>query len=462
MKRIFTSHNQVRDFSHRRRIRQQRGSIMLLTSVLIVGMIGMLALSIDLGFLFSARNQFQNGIDAATLAAGTALRVTIEADPAAPQQTLIAQELAVQFAGYNQVRRYTDPDPDSGEPNANNIVLASGNVVVDTGADIPKVRINTLMTMPLLFAGLFGFNSMDMGAAATASLLPVDGGTGTIGAGTATGAGCWRPLLLPDTFYDLNDQPRIVGGDIGGIARIPDQAGDYYRSRFAAGGRNAYPFVDSFSGARASVTSLRDTPLQAEIGTKTIMGQEVIFRSNFYFIANLSGLPRATFDVLSPGDLANFGYCGNIRVGDDIPVYPLNDLATYDQVRTGLLALKYRTLDSDSIDPIAETQYRYVKSSSYPGPNTHGAIIPVLFYNPILMKDHPNLGAITTLKVTNIGLFFLKDVDANGHIRGYFVREVIAGGTPIDSTNMTTDSCPSPPDCNFKRSWLPMSVQLQR
>ncbi|MGH9852301.1 MAG: hypothetical protein ACREBD_20880, partial [Blastocatellia bacterium] len=253
------------------------------------------------------------------------------------------------------------------------------------------------------------------------------------------------------------DQPIIVGADIGGITRMPDQSGDYYRSRFAAGARNAHPYIDSVSGARATVTGLRDTHLQNEMGTKTIMGQEVTFRSNFYFIANFSGLPRATFDILSVGDLANFGYCGKIRVGDDIPVYPLNDLATYDQVRTGLLALKYRTLDSDSIDPIAETQFHYVKSSSYPGPNTHGAIIPVLFYNPILMKDYPNLGAITTLKVTNIGLFFLKNVDSNGYIRGYFVREVIAGGTPIDSTNFMADSDPS-----FKRSWLPMSVQLQR
>jgi Flp pilus assembly protein TadG len=455
MKRIFTSHNQALDFSRRRR--QQRGSIMLLTSVLIVGMIGMLALSIDLGFLFSARNQFQNGIDAATLAAGTALRVTIESDSSAPQQTLIAQELAVQFAGYNQVRRYTDPDPDSGQPNANNIVLAPGNVTVDRSADIPKVRINTSMNMPLLFAGLFGFSNMDMGAAATASLLPVDGGLGTIGSGTSTGGGCWRPLLLPDTFYDTSDQPIIVGADIGGTTRMPDQPGDYYRSRFAAGARNAHPYIDSVSGARATVTGLRDTPLQSEMGTKTIMGQEVIFRSNFYFIANFSGLPRATFDILSVGDLANFGYCGKIRVGDDIPVYPLNDLATYDQVKAGLLALKYRTLDSDSIDPLAETQYRYVKSSSYPGPNTHGAIIPVLFYNPILMRNYPDLGSITTLRVTNIGLFFLKNVESNGYIRGYFVREVIAGGTPIDSTNFMADSDPS-----FKRSWLPMSVQLLR
>lgn len=455
MKRIFASINPVRGFLRRReQLRQQRGSIMVLTSVMIMGMVGLLALAIDLGFLFSAKNQFQNGIDAAALAAGTGLHVTIEADPAAPQQTLVAQGLAVQFAGYNQVRRYADPDPDSGQPNANDIVLPAGNVTVDTSSDIPKVQINMSLQTPLLFAGIFGFNSMNMAVTTTASLLPVDGGTGTMGSGTSTGGGCWRPLMLPDTFYDVTNTPIIVGTNIGG-QRVPTQLGDYYRSRFAAGARNAYPFVDSFAAGGASVTSLRDTHLQAEMGTKTIMGQEITFDHNYFWIANFSGLPRATFDVLSVGDIANFGYCGKIRVGDDVPVYPLTDVATYDQVRTGLLALKYRTLDSDSIDATLEALYRYVKSSSYPGPNTHGAIIPVLFYNPIVWKDPATVGSINTLKVTNIGLFFLKDVQPNGDIRGFFVREIFAGGTPIDSTNMMADSAPS-----FKRSWLPMSVQL--
>jgi hypothetical protein len=122
-------------------------------------------------------------------------------------------------------------------------------------------------------------------------------------------------------------------------------------------------------------------------------------------------------------------------------------------VRTGLLALKYRTLDSDSVDPTIKTQFRYIKSSSYPGPNTHGAIIPVLFYNPMEWKNGPPAG--TAFTVTNLGLFFLEEVQTNGDISGFFVREVIAGGTPIAATNMVADSDPL-----FLRRWLPMSVQL--
>lgn len=453
MKRIFTR----TDFRRRLPRRQQKGSIMVLTTVMILAMVGILALAVDLGFLFSARNQLQNGIDAAALAAGAGLRVTIEADSTAPEQKLIAQQLAIQYAGYNQLRRYPDPDPNSNQPNANNISIAAGEVTVDTSGELPKARVATSKDVPLLFAGVFGFNNINMGAAATASLLPVDGGTGTIGSGTSIGGGCWRPLFLPDTFYDVNNRVTMVGPDASGGLRLPNQAGDYYRSRFAAGARNSQPFVEAFSGSPGEfVTGLRDTQLQSEIGAATIMGQQPIsFSPNYYFIADFSALPRSTYDVLAVGDLANFGYCGKIRVGDDIPIYSRNNPA-YDQVRIGLLALQYRTIGVDTIDPIAEALFHYVTSSSYPGPNTHGAIIPVLLYNPMVWKNPAAVGSITTLRVTNIGLFFLKNVTPNGDLQGYFVREIISGGTPIDSTNMAGDSN------SFRQRWLPMTVQLLR
>lgn len=456
MKRIFTR----TDFGRHLPSRQQKGSIMVLTTVMILAMVGILALAVDLGFLFSARNQLQNGIDAATLAAGAGLRVTIEADPTAPQQRLIAQQLAIQYAGYNQLRRYPDPDPSGNQPNANNISIEASEVTFPAGGDLPQVRVATAKDVPLLFAGVFGFNNINMGAAATASLLPVDGGTGTMGSGTSIGGGCWRPLFLPDTFFDSSDRVMMVGPDASGSPRLPNQDGDYYRSRFAAGARNTYPFVDSFSGGPGSfVTGLRDTQSQADIGTVTIMGLQTSFSPSYYFIADFSALPRSTYDVLSVGDLANFGYCGKIRVGDDIPVYPRNDPA-YDQVRIGLLALQYRTIGVDSIDVVTEALFHYVTSSSFPGPNTHGAIIPVLLYNPMIWKS--GAPSVTTLRVTNIGLFFLKNVTPNGDLEGYFVREIISGGTPIDSPNMAGDSCSTTQYCNFKRSWLPMTVQLLR
>ena len=427
------------------RLRRQRGSIMALTAVMITAMIGLSALSIDLGYVFSARNQYQNGIDAAAIAAAAGLRVTIESDLNSPHQNTIVRGMAVQYAGYNQVRRYTDPAPNSGQGNNNNIVLDPNAVTIDTSTDPPRVVINTQIDTALLFAGIFGVNSINMAAASTASIYPVDGGTGTM-------ASCWRPLLLPGSFYDASHIVRYVGDPSRGGYNLPDQNGDFYRSRFAAGARNGYPFVDGLSAIGASVTGVRDTQLISEVGNVTIMGQYVDFKRDFYRIADFSTLPQTTFDALSVGDLANFGYCGQIRVGQDMPVYSSADFTIYDQVRVGLQSLKGRT--NDSIDLSVKSQYLYIKSASYPGPNTHAAIIPVLLFNPLELVRNPTSNV---LRVTNFGLFFLESVQADGSIQGFFVREIISGGTPIDATNFGVDSLPS-----FSRGWLPQSVQLLR
>jgi len=457
MKRIFANTVEQPPESNPPVRRRQRGSIMLLTSLLITVMIGMLALSIDVGFAFSSRNQFQNGIDAAALAGAAALRLTVESNSSSPQQTSVAQALAIQFAGFNQVRRYADPDPNGNEPNANKIIINAGNVQVQDNFDLPRVKVDASMPIPTLFAGLFGLNGFTISSAATASVFPVDGGVGTIGAGTAVGGGCWRPLMLPDTFYDQSDNVHWVGDPLRGNDEdhdLPKQPGDYYRSRFAAGAREIQPFIDSFNGGGGlSATGLRDTRLTSEIdGNKTIIGRYVEFKPKYYRIANLATLPRVTADVLSAGDLANFGYCGQVRVGNDVTVYSKDDLATYEQVRLGLQSLNYRTLGSDFVDTDLRDQFHYIKSGSYPSPNSHGAIIPVMLFNPVEIARNAD---VAQLKVTNIGLFFLEDVRDDGTLRGFFVREIIAGGTPIDPANMAVDRAPS-----FKRSWLPMAVQL--
>ncbi|MEP7340914.1 MAG: pilus assembly protein TadG-related protein [Acidobacteriota bacterium] len=438
--------------------RRQRGSILLLTALLATVMIGMLALSIDLGFAFSSRSQFQNGIDAAALAAAAALRLTVEPSAAGPQQTSVAQELAVQYAGRNQVRRYADPDPKSNSPNANKITITAGNVQVQNNFDFPRVKVEASIEVPTLFAGLFGLNGFNISSAATATVFPVDGGVGTIGAGTAAGGGCWRPLLLPDTFYDQSDNVHIVGDPLRGSDEeheLPKQPGDYYRSRFAAGLREVQPFIDSFNGGGGlSATGLRDTRLTSEVdGNKTIIGRYVEFKQKHYRIANLSSLPRVTADVLSVGDMSSFGYCGQIRVGDDVAVYNKGDLSIYEQVRLGLQSLNYRMLGNDSVDTNLLNQFRYIKSGSYPSPNSHGAIIPVMLFNPVELAR--NDGNFVQLKITNIGLFYLEQVRDDGTLYGFFVREIIAGATPIAPANMSVDRDPS-----FKRSWLPTAVQL--
>jgi len=309
---------------------------------------------------------------------------------------------------------------------------------------------------PTLFAGVFGLSRVRIGAAATATLLPVEGGTGTIASGSGPG-GCWRPLFLPDTFYDAGNNVMIVD-EPGLYTRRPTETGDYYRSRFAGGARASNPlFVDPLGGG-PFVTGLRDTQLDSEIdGQRTIMGrQTVLFRPKYYKIANFSGLRRdqSLYPLSSLGDVIKFGYCGQIRVGDRIPVYLSNDQPTYDQVKRELTQMRQDL--GDFIEPDTERLFHYVKSSGYPEPNTHPLILPVLLYNPMIWRVEADAEAATELVVTNIGLFFLTEVTLEGYLRGYFVREIIAGGTPIAPGNMSADVATP----EFKRRYLPMSVQL--
>jgi Flp pilus assembly protein TadG len=421
--------------------RRQRGVIMVLTIIMITSLLSVMALSVDLGFVFSMRTQYQNGIDAAALAGATSLRTAVEGDATAPEQAKLVRAQARLFASLNEVRRYNDPS-EPGQPNANAIAIEDSAITIETTGDLPRVTVDSRIV---------GVYNMQVGARAVATVFPVDGGIGAMAAGTGTNAGCWRPIVLPDTFYDSNSIPHYLFEDAGGgLFREPSLAGgDYYRSRFAAGARNVEPFV---RGVGPFVTGLRDTQNVAEIGTRTIMGQPVKFRWDSYFVADFSGLPRATFDVLTVNEWANFGYCGQVRVGDELPVYPRGDSARAEQVRAGLIALKSRTIDFDPPFATEQDIFHYVVSNSYPGPNTHGAIIPVLFYNPFQYSENP-----TRLRVTNIGLFLLNAVDADGGLSGYFVREIIGGGTPISPANFQADTGES-----FKKTWLPMSVQLQR
>lgn len=466
MKRIFSKFRMGNDFNRDRGSRRrQRGVIMMLTALMITVMIGFLALSIDLGFAFSSRGQFQNGIDAAALAAAAALRLTIETSEPGAQQQSVAEQLAVEFAGKNQVRRYSDPAKDDPSPNANSIVITAGNVQVQTSTSevnanygLPRVKVDSNIPVPTLFAGMFGLNGFTVSASATATVVPVDGGTGTIGVAKATiGGGCWSPVMLPDTFFDGSNNVHWVGDPARGEGfdyEWPRQFGDYYRSRFAAGARNTPPYLDAYSGTVSDyVTGVRDTKTFNDITiNKSIMGRYIEIKPKHYRIANLSALPQVTSNPYSVGGFAQYGYCGQIRVGRDIPIYDKDDVTVYDQVRVGLQALKFNSLDNDFLDVGILNNFRYVKSGEYPSPNTHAMIIPVMLFSPVEIAKNE---FATELIVTNIGMFFLQEVRNDGTLTGFFVREIVAGGTPIDAANLTIESDPS-----FKRTWLPMSVQL--
>lgn len=426
---------------------------MVLTSVAMIGLLGLMALAIDLGYLFSAQTQIQNGINAAALAAGAGLRLTIETDRSAPEQENLARSFARKYGSLNEPRLLKFANPKA-EKEDDQSILGNLDVTFDTSTDIPSVRVGASVPTPTLFAGVFGLGRMRIGAAATATLLPVEGGTGTISSGVGP-AGCWRPLFLPDTFYDAGNTVFIVG-EPGLTTRRPTEPGDYYRSRFAGGARAANPFFVDPLGGGPFVTGLRDTQLDSDVGAKTVMGQQfVTFNPRYYKIGDFSRLQRdqSSFSLSSLGDVLKFGYCGQIRVGDRIPVYLANDQAAYDTAKRELTQMRQDF--GDFIEPDPERLYRYVQSAGYRVPNSHPLILPVLLYNPMIWRVEADGDAATELVVTNFGLFFMKEVTVQGELRGYFVREIIAGGIPVAPANMGDGSSPE-----FKRSYLPMSVQL--
>ena len=188
---------------------------------------------------------------------------------------------------------------------------------------------------------------------------------------------------------------------------------------------------------------------------KTMMGQELTISPSFYKIANFAGLRRDRIDTLtSVADFIQFGYCGQIRVGDRFPVYLSNDQSAYDQVKRELTQMRQNF--GDFIEPDPERLFHYVRSDGYQVPNSHPLVLPVLLYNPMIWRVQDDAESATELVVTNFGLFFLKEMTLQGELRGYFVREIVAGGIPIAPVNMSGDGAIP----EFKRRYLPMSVQL--
>jgi Flp pilus assembly protein TadG len=133
-----------------RRLRQDQGLVLVLVAVLLVVLLGMAALAVDLGSLYSERRQLRNGADAAALA--------IAEDCAWHPGSCTQQAAAT-------AQMYADANSDDGASAAQVTFPDSGKVRVvtsafDAEAGAPGVRV------PLM--SLFGLDRVNVTAAATA------------------------------------------------------------------------------------------------------------------------------------------------------------------------------------------------------------------------------------------------------------------------------------------------------
>jgi len=172
-------------------IRQERGATMVLAAASMLAILALAALAIDVGYMLTARNQLQAGVDASALAGAAGLMTS---------RTQATQN-AMDFASRNTCIQ---------QP------VAVGNSDI-TFPSSSRIRVTSNQTLPLFFASALGMNTVNISAAATAEL------------GSIIGTDHLRPWAIPDMGFSLGDRVMIKSGQLGAPGTNP---GFFYPSDF--------------------------------------------------------------------------------------------------------------------------------------------------------------------------------------------------------------------------------------
>ena len=176
-----------------KRLREQRGSVLVVVAASMLALTSVVALAIDVGLMTTARLEAQRAADAAALAGAGAF-------VGSPGNGGLARSLATQFAAQNKVR-------------ADAVTVQEGDIVIDTDALTVQVTVyrnrERGTAIPTFFARVFGVNEVNIAATATAEAAP------------AGGINCLLPVAIPDRWFEA-----------GGPGNDPDdynpEDGDYY------------------------------------------------------------------------------------------------------------------------------------------------------------------------------------------------------------------------------------------
>lgn len=189
------------------RLRDRRGTVLVLVAVSMTAMLALVALAVDVGLLYAARGEAQNAADAAALA-GAGSFLEAPGDPAA------ASALAEEVGERNLVR------------NESVDIRPGEDVTVEPERERVTVTVRRLAArgnaVPTYFARLIGFSSADVSATATAEAV------------VAGMASCLTPLAPPDGFEDANGDGVFEAGD----RYDPETTGYGTRARDGAASEN--------------------------------------------------------------------------------------------------------------------------------------------------------------------------------------------------------------------------------
>jgi Flp pilus assembly protein TadG len=146
------------------RFKDKKGAVVILAAIATTALLGFTALAVDVGVILTSRNQLQNLVDSAALAAaskldgGTHGDIVSKAQEYASYNTVLNQQVALQ---------------------TNDIVIVDNVAMAQRYVQVTGYRTSTRGNpVSLLFARNFGFNTADVTATSKAGLVPIKGTEG--------------------------------------------------------------------------------------------------------------------------------------------------------------------------------------------------------------------------------------------------------------------------------------------
>ncbi len=368
--------------SLQRRWEDQRGAAMVLVAGSMIALISAVALAVDVGMLNVARTEAQQVADGAALAGAGALILS-------PDNVDFATAEAIKFSSKNDIQ-------------GARAVVRPEDITVDT--DLDQVTVRVLRTQErgnpvgTFFARIFGVNTVNITASATAEASP------------AAGINCLLPLAIPDRWFE-------AGGPGNDSDDFNPEAGDTYVPWMDTS-TNPASFNDSYTGYST-----------ADIG------RQIILKSNS---ANGGLNPSWYYPWRPPGQAGGSDYRTNINscvdptitfsVGMEVDAEPGNMVGPTKQGFQDLIGLDPHAVWNSNMQCVTDAVD--ILSSAGSACRSSWRIRPVPMFDP---TESPLNGA-HPFKFTNFAGIFIEGIQGNDVMARWIGYTALKPASPDQTT----------------------------
>lgn len=403
----------------RGRLRNERGSVVVMVAVSLFAMLALAALAIDLAYLRDAKAESQRAADAIALAGASAFRDFPWTDATTSDS---ARSRAKEIARWNKVRADTLDVRPLGPPVIT--PYAWGKVIVDSMRDV------TLVVIPDSQKVRVWVRRAGIRTSFAKLLARPFGHVQSMATAWATNSGpvvnCLKPFLIPDVWFESDKSAQDKNNNnymepqatpSGEQWFYQPSAGDYY-AQYDPSVSNPSPVQTGYGSAmRTGVGYPGDVGMPILLKPQTGNNQR---QGNSYF--TLDGPETNLRDDIKYG-------CINAAVGDD------PDFATGGATGQARQGIKY-LIDQDPGATWNQTT-RQVEGSSQSDWTKSPRVIIVGLMDPIYIQGNsknvkPDPGAT----FNNFARLFLQDTPGNtNNIEGFFLGYAPGGsGGPTGGT----------------------------